>query len=146
MTEASAEPIELPPEEPPRARRWPRWLLMFGGLLLLVLGALWLAREEIADRIVQRQLKDMGLPATYEIEKVGPDTQILRNVVIGDPKHPDFTAELVEVSGNPGNLRPVNPRLYGTNKAGKANYGPRRPARPEKIRPHHVRTMGFCPA
>lgn len=123
MTEASAEPIDLPPEEPPRARRWPRWLLVLGGLLLVLLGALWLAREEIADRIVQRQLTQLGLPATYEIEKVGPDTQILRNVVIGDPKHPDFTADLVELSGNFGNLRLVKPRLYGSYKAGKFSFG-----------------------
>jgi hypothetical protein len=123
MTEASEDMPEPPAEAPPRARRWPRWLFVLGGVLVLMLGGLWLAREEIADRIVARQLKDMGLPATYQVEEVGPDRQVLRNVVVGDPKQPDFTAEEVELSENFANLRLVKPRLYGTYKGGKLSFG-----------------------
>lgn len=123
MTEASEDITDPPAEALPRARRWPRWLLVMGAMIVLMLGGLWLAREEIADRIVARQLKDMGLPATYQVDEVGPDHQVLRNVVIGDPKRPDFTAEEVELSGNFGTLRLVKPRLYGSYKQGKLSFG-----------------------
>ena len=53
------------------------------GLLVLGLGSAWLARERIADTLIADQLESLGLPARYTIESIGPDRQVLRDVVIG---------------------------------------------------------------
>ena len=86
MSEAVEDiPEQVEAVELARIRRWPRRLLVLFGLLGLVLLGLWLARNQIADQIVQRQLTDLGLPATYEVETIGPDHQVLRNVVAEAP-------------------------------------------------------------
>jgi hypothetical protein len=99
-------------------------------VLTLALAGAWLARERIAHRIVSGQLEDLGLPATYEIEKVGTKRQILTNVVVGDPARPDFTAERVEIEtrltfGTPtiGEITLVRPRLFGRITNGKLSFG-----------------------
>jgi hypothetical protein len=51
----------------------------------------------LADRLIASQLAQTGLPATYEIETIGGRTQVLRNIVIGDPRKPDLTVERMEV-------------------------------------------------
>lgn len=122
---SDAEDDVLPAAEAPRAPRG-RWraraLWLVAVFALLGLG-LWLARDRIADAIVQRQLSSMGLPAKYEIDSVGPDHQVLLNVVIGNPAHPDFTAERVELSDNFGTITLDRPRLYGSYRKGKLSFG-----------------------
>ncbi|MFM5930244.1 MAG: YdbH domain-containing protein [Novosphingobium sp.] len=111
-------------------RRWPYVV----GLVLLVfalaVGVAWLNRERIADNIVGSQLKKMGLPATYKIESIGPRRQVISNLVIGDPAHPDLTVERAEVQTIPrfgwpviGEVKAVRPRLYGTYRNGKLSFG-----------------------
>jgi len=124
---APAEEEEAPP--PRRRRRW-RVLGALAIVLLLVLSLGWCARETIAKRIIAGQLKDMGLPATYEIEKVGTKRQILKSIVIGDPAHPDMTVERAEIEIEPtfgmptlGKVTLVRPRLYGTYKQAKLSLG-----------------------
>lgn len=120
------------PEEiaPPRRRRWPLALAIVGLILLGALVAAWLSRERIADNYLSAQLRAMGLPATYEIEQVGPVQQVLRNIVIGDPRRPDLTIERAEAKiayrfGFPsvGRITVVRPRLYGSYRAGKLSFG-----------------------
>lgn len=120
------------PEETasPARRRWP---LVFGLVLLAVMAALaiaWLSRERIADNYIGAQLREMGLPATYEIERIGTDRQVLRNIVIGDPRRPDLTIERAEAQvryrlGFPaiGRITLVRPRLYGSQRGGKLSFG-----------------------
>lgn len=100
------------------------------AIAVLGLGGLWLTRNSIADRIIVGQLQDYGVPATYEIESIGPGRQVLRNVVIGDPRRPDLTVERVEVGiryglGVPyvGSVRLVAPRVYGQYRNGKLSFG-----------------------
>ena len=70
-------------------RRWWRVLLGVGLLIVLALIIAWFSRERIAENIVSGQLDSLGLPATYQVEAIGTDEQVLRNVVIGDPQRPD---------------------------------------------------------
>lgn len=114
----------------PRQRRWPYLLTIGLGLLALGLLGLWLERENLAHRIIGRQLDQYDLPATYHLEQVGPLTQVVSHVVVGDPKRPDFTAERVEIRIEPtfglptiGQVRLVRPRLYGSYRGGRLSFG-----------------------
>lgn len=119
------------PPEPLRGRRWRRRVGVSAlAIATLGLGGVWLARNAIADRIIVGQLESYGIPATYEIESIGPGTQVLRNVVIGNPQRPDLTIERVEVGiryglGVPyiGSVRAVGARLYGQLRDGRPSFG-----------------------
>ena len=115
----------------PRRSFWRRWIV-FPLLLILVLAllALWLQREQFADDAIGDALEDLGIPATYEIERIGGRRQVLRNIVIGDPASPDLTVERAELVlryrlGLPGiaSLRLMKPRLYGTLYGGRLSFG-----------------------
>ena len=92
MVEQSGDVAEIEEEAPPprRRRRWPRRLAL---ALLLILALGWFNRESIVDRIVSGQLKELGLPGRYTIESAGASRQVLTDIVIGDPAHPDLTVE-----------------------------------------------------
>ncbi|MCW1384451.1 YdbH domain-containing protein [Novosphingobium sp. KCTC 2891] len=116
---------------PRRRRRRTRSVLLGTGLVLVAaLGGVWLARDRIADRVINSELARLGLPATYEIETIGPGVQVLRNIVIGDPKKPDLTIERAELRvvyalGAPeiGEIRIFKPRLYGSYLNHKLSFG-----------------------
>lgn len=127
---------EEPNFNPPPSRRfWPRrkrsrvllgFAVLVGGGIMLG----WSTREDIATDLIDSQLRDMGLEATYEIVSIDPDRQVLRNLVIGDPAHPDLTIEQLEVFpsirfGVPaiGRLRVDSPRLRGSYVDGKLSFG-----------------------
>jgi hypothetical protein len=79
-----------------RRRGWQR-ILAFGLLALLILAlllivGLWIARRPIASEILHRQFEERGVRATYQLERVGLRTQVVRELVIGDPKNPDLSA------------------------------------------------------
>lgn len=114
----------------PRRRRWRAVLGTAALLLLAALLFAWVSRERIAGNIISGQLETLNLPATYEIESIGATRQVLRNVVVGDPRRPDLTIERVEAVIEPrwgipaiGGLRLVRPRLYGSYRAGKLSFG-----------------------
>jgi len=70
------------------------------GLLLvvvLILGIAWLQRRDIATGFIDRELDRRGVTATYRVARIGPTTQRLENLVLGDPARPDLTARWVEV-------------------------------------------------
>jgi hypothetical protein len=129
MSEAADETQEAPEDQAPPPRRKRRWWVL-ALLVLVVLGALWLAREQIANRIIAGQLENLDLPATYELERVSATRQVLSDVVIGDPARPDMTIERIEIETVPtfglptiGEVMLVRPRLYGTYKDAKASFG-----------------------
>ncbi|MGB3848204.1 MAG: hypothetical protein WA940_20200, partial [Sphingopyxis sp.] len=93
MTDDIADSENVPKR---RRRIKKRWLT--SGALIVLVGALWLAREPIADRFVREQLDTLGVPASYQIEEIGLRTERLSNVVIGDPTRPDLTARRVEIA------------------------------------------------
>ena len=114
----------------PRVRRGWRIAAVLLGILVLGLGGLWLTRERLADRIIARQITSLGLPATYQIESIGPAQQVLRNVVIGDPARPDLTIDraVIEVEPTLGvpvvsKITLIRPRLYGSYRQGKLSLG-----------------------
>jgi len=122
-------------EQPRENRsRWckKRWMGPLGivlAMLLAVLGA-WLMRERIAGDIIEDQLALYEIPASYDIAQIGTQSQILTNVVLGDPARPDFTAERVELRlrhrfGTPTIERVilVKPRLFGVLRGGALSFG-----------------------
>ncbi|MCZ8324300.1 MAG: YdbH domain-containing protein [Sphingomonadaceae bacterium] len=132
MAEAEVEPSESAAEAAPapRRRRWRRGVAIVLGLLVVALGLVWWQRENLAHRIIADQLKQYELQGTYRLEQIGPLTQVLSNVVLGDPARPDFTADRVEVTITPtfglpaiGAVRLVRPRLYGSYRDGTLTFG-----------------------
>ena len=114
----------------PLARRGWRIAIGLGLVLAAALLAVWLARENIAHKIINRQLSDLGLPATYKIERIGTTREILTDIVIGDPAHPDLTVERAEVRIVPtfglptlGQVTLLRARLYGRIAGGKLSFG-----------------------
>jgi hypothetical protein len=124
---------------------WRRWIVF---PLLLILGlafaALWVQRERIAGDVLGSTLESYGVPATYEIERIGGRRQVVSNIVVGDPARPDLTVERAEIIiryrfGLPAisSVRLIRPRLYGTLYGGKLSFGALDPLlfpedRPEK--------------
>lgn len=119
-----------------RAKRWgwrrKRILLPTVVTILLALAATiaWFSRERIAVSLIEDQLAVLGIPATYEIDSVGGQSQRLRNIVVGDPASPDLIVERAEVRltyrfGTPriGRITVVNARLYGRLIDGKVSFG-----------------------
>lgn len=91
---------------------------------------MWTSREQLADDIITGQLEKLGVKATYTIESIGPQRQVITNIVVGDPARPDLTVERVEVTLEPrfpfvqlGKIKVVRPRLYGTYHDGKLSFG-----------------------
>jgi len=111
-----------------------RWLARAGlALLVFAIGGLaivWNSRERIAGNLIDDYLAQTGLRASYEIEQIGPQSQILTNVVVGDPAEPDLTIERVSVGiaygfGAPeiGSAVLEKPRLYGSYQDGNVSFG-----------------------
>ena len=125
-------PDEVEAEAPHRRPlRW-RWRVSLALLLLIAaaLAAAWFSRERIANNVIGGMLEDYDLAARYEIESIGPERQVLRNVVIGDPLLPDLTIERVTVNmrygfGTPtiGRVVLERPRLFGRLHDGELSFG-----------------------
>ena len=136
MSEAAPDDPAWPEMQGPelaageRRRRWLRIGGVVGAVVAVSGGLIWLTRDRIADNVISGQLKQYGLPGTYRIESVAPTRQVLRDVMIGDPAHPDLTIERVEIEIIPrfgfptfGRITLTAPRLYGTVKKGKLSFG-----------------------
>lgn len=129
MSETSETISEEPVAAPRRRKRW----RVLGGVLAVLgvlFAGLWFSRERIADNLIGRELRSYGLPATYKIEQVGGEEQVLSDIRIGDPARPDLTIERASVAidysfGLPrvGTITLIRPRLYGTYTGGKLSFG-----------------------
>jgi len=129
-----AEDAEQQDEFPPAPRRRARLARRIGGASALVLalaaGGLWLARKPIADSFIARELAAYGIEGHYEITRIGPRTQRLEHLVIGDPRAPDLTVRLLEVDIGLGfsgaritRLRADGLRLRGRLVDGRLSLG-----------------------
>lgn len=128
MADAESEFVE--PGAALRRRRWPRVVAVVAVIVIAALAVVWFSRERIAGNFIESQLRQYEIPATYEIESIGPDRQVLTNIVVGNPRAPDLTVERAEVAiryrlGTPtlGRITLVRPRLYGTLRGGKLSFG-----------------------
>ncbi|EAQ30468.1 exoproteins [Erythrobacter sp. NAP1] len=114
---------------------WPdRWRWRFSLLTLIFLivfgSAAWIERDRIAANLIDDALETNGIEATYEISEIGPQRQVIKNVVVGDPLSPDLTVEQVNVDvvltlGTPqiGRVKLVRPRLFGQFRDGRLSLG-----------------------
>ncbi|HEV2079401.1 MAG TPA: YdbH domain-containing protein [Allosphingosinicella sp.] len=113
--------------------RRPRWGTVISGfilMLLLLVVIIWTQRRQLATDFIERELERRGVEATYKVARVGFRTQRLADVVIGDPKRPDLTAEFVEVKISWGLRRPEvgwikarGVRIFGQVKDGEISLG-----------------------
>ncbi|GAA0480460.1 hypothetical protein GCM10009096_23090 [Parasphingorhabdus litoris] len=118
-------------QEPIGSRLRPRlfvYLLLF--LLLVGFLVLWFNRITIADNFVRSELDNLDIQASYEIEDIGFRKQIIRNLVIGNPEHPDLKADLVEIGNSLGTegaginwVRARGVKAYGRLRDGKLSFG-----------------------
>lgn len=129
-TEFASESPEGAPAAPRVGARRRKVALVSAGAMAALAVGLWSAREQIAHGLIDRQLAQMGLPGHYAIEAIGADRQILNNIVIGDPAHPDLTIARAEVRMDYGLLGPrigqiilEQPRLYGSYRNGHLSFG-----------------------
>lgn len=76
---------------------WQRMALALLALIILALLAVWIERESIARRFADAELEARQVAARYELTQVGPRTQRIENVVIGDPRDPDLVARWAEI-------------------------------------------------
>ncbi|HKT85794.1 MAG TPA: YdbH domain-containing protein [Novosphingobium sp.] len=121
---------ERPEPRERRRRRWRVAAIVLLGLLLVAGGAIWFTRKDIANNVIGGQLDSMGLPARYEIVRIGPSEQVIRGLSIGDPQQPDLTVEEIRVRtklnwGLPGigRITLVRPRLFGRLRGGRVSFG-----------------------
>lgn len=105
-------------------------LIALAALVVIALTIAWFSRERIADDLIQGQLDQYDLPATYDIESIGPNRQVLRNIVVGDPADPDLTVAraIVDLRVRPwgtrfGRVTLEKPRLKGTLSDGRISFG-----------------------
>ena len=111
-----------------RPRRGPailRWVMIVVGLFALLLLALWTQRQPIAENFIARELIRQGVRAEYEIADIGFRTQRIENVVLGDPAHPDLTANWAEIDLSFSGLSPqvVAVRAEGVRMMGTLHNG-----------------------
>ena len=131
MAELSEDRAEEAFETAPRRRRLGWWVA--GGIALLlcvILVYAWIARKELAEDLITRELDKMGLNARYRIEQIGPRRQVFSHIVIGDPANPDLTIDRIDMQlvvrfpfPGIGQLTLVNPRLHGSYRNGKLSFG-----------------------
>lgn len=114
MTQAEEDEPGAPPAR--RSKRFfglPRRVRVPLSILFVLIAiglALWSQRRLIADEFIGRALEARGVRARYDVAEIGPGTQRIENVVIGDPRRPDLVADWVEVTTR---LRVGTPEVTG---------------------------------
>ncbi|AKQ43274.2 exoprotein [Aurantiacibacter atlanticus] len=114
-----------------RKRRWLRnGFYLVAALIMLALVAIWLQRKEIADSFIADIFAQNDVRATYSIDSISPQKQVLSNIVIGDPASPDLTIERLELGITPRfgipdltTLLIVRPRIFGSYRDGELSFG-----------------------
>ncbi len=104
-------------------------LALLGGVGLLALLA-WTQREPIARKVIDDQLNQSDVKASYTLDGLGTSRQRISNIRLGDPAHPDLTADWAEVEmvwsfSGPriSTIRAGGVRLNAALKDGKLSLG-----------------------
>jgi hypothetical protein len=107
-----------------------RVLLLLVALALTIALGVYLERKTIARRFADAELAARKVNARYEIKAIGPKTQRLEHVVLGDPNSPDLTADWAEIELGVGlsgvgirSVRAGGVRLRGHFVDGKLSLG-----------------------
>ena len=135
MRQAEAETVDVPQNggsgrTRPR-RRWRSPLAMSVAVLALVgVSIIWISRERIAEDVIDDYLGQRGVAATYDIVSLTPQSQVIENLVIGDPARPDLTVKRMVLAIGVGwrgpELRRVTvegARVFASLKGGKLSLG-----------------------
>ena len=72
------------------------------ALPLIALVIAWSQRNPIAQSMINDELTARGVPATYEIKRIGTSRQRIEKIVIGNPASPDLTADWAEIDTSLG--------------------------------------------
>lgn len=75
-----------------------RTRIAFGIAAVALVGgsASWISRERLVGDVIDDYLAESGVVARYDIVSITPRTQVIENLVIGDPARPDlFVRRLV---------------------------------------------------
>ncbi len=134
MTDPDAEPEAISPERQVQAWRripWPLRIGLYGIALLGLIGLIaWTQRETIARNLIGAELEKQGIAATYEIESIGTGQQVVRNLVIGDPRRPDATIRRLSIDVSGGlfgitihSATADGLRAYGRLADGRVSFG-----------------------
>lgn len=134
--QAGEVPTGEPVAAPVRARRYRKRrffadvALVFFAISLGIFAGLYVTRERLAGDLIDSTLAEYGVPARYEVISIGPQQQVIGNIVVGDPLDPDLTVERAVVTiayrfGTPaiGGIRLEKPRLYGRWDGEKVSFG-----------------------
>ena len=106
------------------------WLGTTVGLAVLAIGLIWVDRIDIAHRLIDRQIQQLKLSARYRIIAIGTGREVLGDIAIGDPAHPDLFVKRLEITtgwngGLPAIsvLKLVGVRLRGQSSNGHLSFG-----------------------
>lgn len=120
---------EVPGNSAPASRRrWSRRASLAAGaagIALLAVAGLWIQRGPIAENLINRELAARDVQMRYRVAAIGPRTQRIENVVLGDPQRPDLTARWIEVDIAYGGLTPsvAHVRAHGVRLRGRYHDG-----------------------
>lgn len=105
-------------------------LLVTVGIGALALAGVWVARAPLAENLIGRELAARNVQMRYHIVSIGPRTQRIENIVLGDPRNPDLTAQWVEVdialagfSPTVAAVRASGVRIKGSLRGGQLSFG-----------------------
>ncbi len=77
-------------------RKW-IWLAAVALVPLVAVGIAWAERRPLAKSVIADELEKRGVAASYTVRHIGTKLQRIENIRIGDPAHPDLTAEWAEI-------------------------------------------------
>lgn len=109
----------------------PRRVLLLLVAMALTIGlGVYLERKTIARRFADAELAARKVNAIYEIKAIGPRTQRIEHVILGDPENPDLIADWAEIELGVGltgvavrSVRAGGVRLRGRLADGKLSLG-----------------------
>lgn len=108
------------------------WWIAFAILVVLLTSMLllWSQRVPIAENFIDSELATRKVRATYSVTQIGPHTQRIENLVLGDPARPDMVAKLIEVDigydylfPRVTQIRAEGVRFYGRIEKGTLTLG-----------------------
>jgi hypothetical protein len=100
------------------------------AILLVLVVLVYIQRRPLADQFVRNELERRGVTATYELERVGFRSQVVRNLVIGNPAKPDLTARYAELQtrltwNGSFERRTDSPSRLSFRASGSTRYSPK---------------------